>query len=120
MHTENSPIRYASKIDAASDNGLVSPSFRIKVSDLDVNLHTNNVKYLKWVSDSYDLDFIMNNDPQSAEINYLAESMFDEEIMIRTSAENDHGSFYNHSIFRTNDSKELCRIRIEWKKDLKK
>jgi acyl-ACP thioesterase len=120
LHAENSPIRYASKIDPASDNGRVSQLFRIKVSDLDVNLHTNNVKYLKWVSDSYDLDFIMNNDPQSAEINYLAESMFDEEIMIRTSVENDNGSFYNHSIFRTYDSKELCRIRIEWKKGLKK
>ena len=93
-----------------------SPLFRIKVSDLDVNLHTNNVRYLKWVSDSYNLDFVMKNDPQSAEINYLAESMFDEEIMIRTSVENENECFYNHSIFRTNDNKELCRIRIEWKK----
>jgi len=119
LHTENSPIRYASKIDPASENGRVSPLFGIKVSDLDVNLHTNNVMYLKWVSDSYDLEFIMNNDPQSAEINYLAESRFGEEIMIRTSVENEHSSFYNHSIFRTSDNKELCRIRVEWKKSLK-
>jgi len=118
LRTENSPVRYASKIDPAAENGRVSPLFRIKVSDLDVNLHTNNVMYLKWVSDSYDLGFIMNNDPQSAEINYLAESMFDEEIIIKTSVEND--SFYNHSIFRINDNKELCRIRIEWEKGLKK
>ena len=58
----------------------------------------------------------MNNDPQSAEINYLAESRFDEEIMIKTSVENENGSLHNHSIFRTSDNKELCRIRIEWKK----
>jgi hypothetical protein len=38
------------------------------------------------------LDFIMNNDPQSAEINYLAESKFDEEISIKTSeSDNDSG-----------------------------
>jgi acyl-ACP thioesterase len=117
-HNESSSIRYATKIDPAAENGKVSPTFRIKVSDLDVNLHTNNVRYLKWVSDSYDLDFIMKNDPQSAEINYLAESMFDEEIMIKTSVENEHGSFCNHSIIRTNDNKELCRIRIEWGKNI--
>lgn len=116
LHTENSPIRYATKIDAAAENGRLTPLFRIKVSDLDVNLHTNNVRYLKWVSDSYDLDFVMNNNPQSAEINYLAESRFDEEIMIRTSVENENGTFHNHSIFRINDNKELCRIRIEWEK----
>ena len=56
-------------------DGTISPIFRVKVSDLDVNLHTNNVRYLKWVSDTYDLDFVMNNVPQSAEINYLAESI---------------------------------------------
>jgi medium-chain acyl-[acyl-carrier-protein] hydrolase len=117
LHIESSPVRYATKIDPAAENGKVSPKFRIKVSDLDVNLHTNNVRYLKWVNDSYDLDFVMKNNPQSAEINYLAESKFDEEIMIKTSVENEHDSFHNHSIFRTNDNKELCRIRIEWKKD---
>jgi medium-chain acyl-[acyl-carrier-protein] hydrolase len=116
LQPDNSPLRYANKIDPAAENGIVTPVFRIKVSDLDVNLHTNNVRYLKWVSDSYDLDFIMNNDPQSAEINYLAESRFDEEIMIRSSVENDNDSFHNHSIIRISDSKELCRIRIEWKR----
>jgi acyl-ACP thioesterase len=119
LHKENSSLRYASKIDTSPVNGIISPLFRIKVSDLDVNLHTNNVMYLKWAIDSYDLDFIMNNDPQSAEINYLAESRFDEEIMIKTSVENENGSLINHSIFRTSDSKELCRIRIEWKKNNK-
>jgi medium-chain acyl-[acyl-carrier-protein] hydrolase len=116
LYTEHFELRYASKIDSSPENGRISPLFRIKVSDIDVNLHTNNVNYLKWASDSYDLDFIMNNAPQSAEIIYLAESRFVEEIMIRTSVENENGSLYNHSIFRTNDNKELCRIRIEWKK----
>ena len=120
LRTENSPVRYATKIEPSSENGNVTPAFRIKVSDLDVNLHTNNVRYLKWVSDIYDLDFIMNNEPQSAEINYLAESRFDEEIIIKTSQENGNETFFNHSIFRTNDNKELCRIRIEWKKGIKK
>ncbi|MCX6321477.1 MAG: thioesterase [Bacteroidia bacterium] len=115
LHSDNSPVRYASKLKTAAEDGRRSPGFRIKVSDLDVNLHTNNVRYLKWVSDTYDLDFVMKNVPQSAEINYLAESLFDEDIFIRTSAEKENGSFYDHSIFRTNDNKELCRIRIEWK-----
>jgi medium-chain acyl-[acyl-carrier-protein] hydrolase len=115
LHTENSSIRYASKLEPAAEDGYISPGVRIKVSDLDVNLHTNNVRYLKWVSDSYDLDFVMKNVPQTAEINYLAESLYDEEIAIRTAVEKENGSFYNHSILRTNDNKELCRIRIEWK-----
>ena len=113
--TDFSHVRYASKLGPASEDGTFSPPFRIKVSDLDINLHTNNVHYIKWVNDTYDLDFVMKNVPQSAEINYLAESLFNEEIVIRTSIEKDKGTFYNHSVFRLEDNKELCRIKIEWK-----
>jgi acyl-ACP thioesterase len=114
LNPESSPIRYATKIEPVSEDGNYSPLFRVKVSDLDVNLHTNNVRYLKWAGDCYNLDFIMNNQPQSAEINYLAESMFDEEIIIRTSVDKADNSYQNHSIIRNDDKKELCRIRIGW------
>jgi acyl-CoA thioesterase FadM len=56
----------------------------------------------------------MKNIPKSAEINYLAESVFDEEITIQTSVGEEKCLFYNHSVFRTDGRKELCRIRIEW------
>jgi medium-chain acyl-[acyl-carrier-protein] hydrolase len=115
LHSETPPIRYASKLEPASENGILSSNFKIKVSDLDVNLHTNNVRYLQWVSDGYDLDFVMRKTPQSTEINYLAESIYDDEITIRTSVDSGNSNFHNHSIFRITDNKELCRIRIEWK-----
>ena len=109
-----SPIRYASKLEASSYSGETSQPFRVKVSDIDVNQHTNNVQYIRWVSDTYGIDFAMKNAAKSAEINYLAESVFDDEIGIRTSVENGTNSVYNHSIIRENDKKELCRIKIEW------
>ena len=112
-----SPVRYALKLDPAVDDGKLTPSFKIKISDLDVNLHTNNVRYLKWVCDTYNLEFVMDNAPQSAEINYLAESIYDEEIVIRTSAGNNNNRDYFHSVYRTTDNKELCRIRLVWKDD---
>jgi medium-chain acyl-[acyl-carrier-protein] hydrolase len=114
LYKLNSPLRYATKIEPAADNAKSSQHFKVNVSDLDVNLHTNNVRYLKWASDCYSLGFIMENAPQSAEINYLAESKFDEDIIIKTSSQNGESCCFNHSIFRINDNKELCRIRIEW------
>jgi medium-chain acyl-[acyl-carrier-protein] hydrolase len=110
-----SPIRYASKLEPASENGKLTPVYRIRISDLDENHHTNNVRYLKWVFDTYSLEFVMNNVLQSAEINYLAESLYNEEIIIRTSVLNDNSSDFIHSVFRTSDNKELCRIRLIWK-----
>jgi medium-chain acyl-[acyl-carrier-protein] hydrolase len=114
LHPNRSPIRYASKIDTSGEESNTSHRYRIKVSDLDLNLHTNNVRYLTWVSDCYNLDFVMKNVPRSAEINYLAESQYDEEVVIKTSEDKMNGSVHTHSIFRIGDNKEICRLRIEW------
>jgi medium-chain acyl-[acyl-carrier-protein] hydrolase len=115
LNPNYSPVRYGSKLEPSDEDGTSSPSFRIKLSDLDVNLHTNNVRYLNWAYDTYNLSFLMHNYPQSTEINYLAESVCDEEITIRSSQAKESGQYFNHSVFRKNDNRELCRIRIGWK-----
>jgi medium-chain acyl-[acyl-carrier-protein] hydrolase len=106
--------RYPKKLSEAHEEGIISAPFRVQVSDLDVNLHTNNVNYLKWVCDTYDLNFTMNHLPFSAEINYLAESMFNDEIVIRTFLEDSNQTVFNHSVLRISDNKELCRIKLKW------
>jgi acyl-ACP thioesterase len=109
--------RNAMKLEPDSENGRSTPPFHVSISDLDINLHTNNARYLKWVTDSYDLDFILNNVPLSAEINYLAESRFNDNIAITISEEGNNSNVLNHSIMRTSDNTELCRVRINWKKN---
>jgi len=110
---EKFEIRNATKLETFAEQGQTNHCFRIKTSDLDLNFHTNNAVYLRWISDSYDPGFLLKNDPQSIEINYLAESKYNEEIVIRTTAENER--IFNHSICRAEDYKELCRVRMVWR-----
>jgi len=110
-----SSVRSSVKLTGPAGSGKLSDAFNVKISDLDINLHTNNANYMKWVTDIYDLNFITNHQPCSAEINYLAESMFNDEIIIRTSPDPADNNYYDHSVIRKSDEKELCRIRIEWK-----
>jgi len=107
--------RNADKLEPAAVSGATGSPFSIRPSDLDLNLHTNNAMYIKWVADSYDLDFRMKNHPASVEVNYLAESKWNEEICIRTSIGEDNDNLCNHSVVRHVDNTELCRMRIGWK-----
>jgi medium-chain acyl-[acyl-carrier-protein] hydrolase len=116
MDRGNSSVRAAAKLSWSSENARESARFRVKISDLDVNLHTNNVNYLKWVSDTYDINFTMNHIPRSVEINYLAESVFNDEIIIMTSIDYTDGNTFNHSILRSGDNKELCRMSVRWER----
>ena len=114
FESQESPLRYAVKLEPTGMEAIQSEPFRVSISDLDINLHTNNVRYLYWINDTYDLDFTMKNSPKSVEINYLSESLFNEEILIRTSTGINEGDYYNHAVFRKNDNKELCRAKILW------
>jgi acyl-ACP thioesterase len=107
--------RNAQKLYSAGSEGQIVSRFRVKLSDLDINLHTNNARYLKWVIDNYNPGFVMNNVPAYVEINYLAESRFNEEILIRMSENHDNNNISDYSIIRTMDDTELCRVRIVWK-----
>lgn len=110
--------RNASKLDFKEDNMKPMSQTRVRVSDLDVNLHSNNVKYIKWTLDSYDLDFVMNKIPYSVEINYLAESWFDDGITVMGTERSDDGMSFDYLILRSQDNTALCKIRIIWKEKL--
>lgn len=114
FQSDKSPVRTAEKLPESGEGKISSSKFRVPVSDLDINLHTNNANYLKWIYNTYDLNFVINHHPCSVEINYLAESKVEEEIVIFSSK--GENNINDHSVFRTTDNKELCRVRLGWKK----
>ena len=85
----------------------------VRYSDLDLNNHVNNVKYLEWVLDGYPIEFFEQNILSSVELNFLAEAIYGDEIEIFSEIDSDN---YLHSVKRKSDGKELFRTRIEWVK----
>lgn len=114
MPSEGSMGRNAIKLEPVQQPEKPQISFRVKTSDLDINLHTNNVNYIKWVTDIYSPDFRLTHIPRLIEVNYLAESRWNDEIVVKTGADNSPSPLSTHVIERSTDETELCRIRIEW------
>jgi len=104
--------RNPEKLDAIVEASYSSRIFPVRYSDLDINMHVNNVNYIKWVMDTYPLDYILGHRIIFAELNYLHESLPGDEISVMVS-ESGPDSF-NHSIIRKNDDRELCRLKIKW------
>lgn len=55
-------------------------NFQVKISDLDANLHVNNVKYTQWALDMLPLDNHQNYAIKEYEINFLSETFLDDEM----------------------------------------
>ena len=130
------------KLPAPGESQYNTIPFPVKYSDLDTNLHVNNVRYLQWALDAYPLDFRIKNEIRGVEVNYLSESLPGDEVYIGISGEEDGHSEedgnsgkdgysdedrnsgkersngeeqrFFHTVKRSGDNKELCRIRVRW------
>lgn len=84
---------------------------KITFSDLDLNDHVNNVKYVEWILDSYELDYLKQYSIDTIELNYIAEAKYGE--IIYTSSDKIDDT-HLHSV-RNDNNKELFRAKINWK-----
>jgi medium-chain acyl-[acyl-carrier-protein] hydrolase len=81
-------------------------------SDLDVNNHVNNTKYIEWILNSYSLDFLRLKQPVELELNFLSETYHGDKINILSKESDD--SVHFHVLIRESDKKEICKARILW------
>lgn len=106
--------RNAGKPGAVEQPFTESPTFIVKPSDLDVNQHVNNVKYIQWVTDTFNVSFLSDYSPKTVEVSYLSESVEGDRILIRSNEPTEENNWSLHSVIRIDDGRELCRIMISW------
>lgn len=103
------------KIEAPGRIDL-SSLYKVKYSDIDLVNHVNNVQYYSIILDSMSFHFRKNFRLKSFEINYLAETLPEEELEIITeNSSEDHQ--YIHEIRKLKDRKPVCRAISIWEKD---
>ena len=91
-------------------------SYEVRYSDIDIHHHVNNAKYLEWILDSVPFEMNRTHQIQIFEINFLAESSFEDAISIQTEALQESPPVFLHRVSREGEGKELCRARTGWKR----
>lgn len=90
---------------------FISEPEPVKYSDIDMNLHVNNTRYIRRIIDSFDIDFLGRHEVDLFEINFLKEARHEERLKVeRTQTEP------LHFMASVNDDKnEFVRTRIHWR-----
>jgi acyl-ACP thioesterase len=93
------------------DDAFKVETFKVKYSDVDVNRHVNNGRYVQWAIDSLPLDNLLNRTISSLLVNFMGEASFEDIIALWKTDHSDSG----YHVFIHNDSrtKELCRVRLQ-------
>jgi medium-chain acyl-[acyl-carrier-protein] hydrolase len=103
--------RRPEKIAPLNSRGLRN-TIHVGYRELDVNDHVNNVKYIEWILDTFDLAFHKSHNLQEIEINYLSEATYGDEVSVIDETVN--RLTFLHSLERNGDKTELCRARTRW------
>ena len=84
----------------------------VKTSDIDVNLHVNNTRYIEWAYNSFPIEHHKDNLIKVVEVNFLAEGKegYNLNVELYQLSEKENTVV----IKRIDDSKELCRVYFEW------
>ena len=100
----------------ALSNAVHEKSFVVRYSDLDINQHVNNVKFVEWVVEVVPTATLNASVLSELEINFLAEAFHEDQIIATCSPQDPDNTIFHHSLTRQQDGRELARARTKWRK----
>ena len=83
-------------------------TFKVKYSHIDINGHTNSMRYVEWISDCFSLNTYKEKQLKRFEINFVNEILFNEEVSVYMK-ETDANDF---RFELRKEGKTACRARI--------
>lgn len=97
---------------SAVESGEVVDDVIVRYTDLDVNEHVNNIRYIEWILDGFSLDFHKSHQLVEFEIQFQSEALYGDCVQIMQDSYDEMN--FAHSI-RKSGGKEICRARSSWK-----
>ena len=89
-------------------------STQIRYSDIDLNQHANNAKYIELMLDCFDQEFHKNNKLKILTVLFNAESKYGEQIQLCKSKVDGGESKYYVEAKNLSTNKTVCQALIEW------
>ncbi|MBU1077719.1 MAG: hypothetical protein KKH98_10525 [Spirochaetes bacterium] len=86
---------------------------KVVYSDIDVNEHVNNTRYLEWIQDSFDREMFQKQNIQSLQVNFLKEVRYSDTVLIKKSQDRD-----GLTMIQMEDKESgsvILRSAVQWK-----
>ena len=90
--------------------------FVARYSDLDINQHVNNVKFVEWVVEAVPYAILNTAVLSELEINFMAEAFCEDQVLAACTPKNSDNTEFLHSLTRQQDGRELARAMTRWQK----
>ncbi len=104
--------RVAAKIKDEGSTPAFTEQFDVRIGDIDVNQHVNNVRYIDWAYNTFTIDHFKRNTPRAIVVNFNAEGKAGDVVKIERFDCTSTCSIVN--VGRISDSKNICKVEFCW------
>lgn len=104
--------RASSKIQEQTNEPVFTEQFDVRIGDMDMNQHVNNVRYIDWAYNTFTIEHFRKFIPTKIIVNFNAEGKSGDIVKVERYSVDENISIVN--IGRTNDSKNLCKLEFCW------
>lgn len=106
------PLAFADRRVPAPDRVDHERRFDVRFSDLDVNQHVNNVRYVEWALEAAPRDMLMTQQPTELDVHFRAETALEETVETQAQQEGDR---FIHRVQRARDEKTVALATTRWR-----
>jgi medium-chain acyl-[acyl-carrier-protein] hydrolase len=93
-------------------------NFNVRLSDLDINQHVNNVNYIEWAVETIPLEIWQKYRLSELEISFRAESNYGDRIISQTQhIEKNNKQIFLHRLLRQSDKREVALLKTQWQRE---
>lgn len=89
----------------------------IRYTDLDLNQHVNNARYVEFLLDSYPLEFHSQHSLRSLTFSFQAEAKYSDQLTICRAADPQSGNLHHVYARRRGDERIIFQAMAEWSAD---
>jgi len=90
-------------------------TFPVRIGDIDVNDHVNNISYMSWIIEGLHEHIILHFRPCEVEIAYRAEVVYGQAVVSESAPVPGEDLVFVHRLVRESDGRETNRARTVWR-----
>jgi len=95
---------------------MYKKEFTIRYSDIDTNLHVNNVKYVEWALEVIPMDIIKNYELKRVKVTFEKETTYGASIAVLGEIKEEKDKLMTYHTIKNGEGKELTILEYEWQK----
>lgn len=104
----------ASKLVQQVGSPEFTERFDVRIGDIDMNQHVNNVRYIDWAYNTFSIEHFKSYFPKRVVVNFNAEGKANDSIIASRFQNSQDESIVE--IANASNGKNLCRLMFEWGK----